>query len=51
MPGHRHDRLLMSAPVSNLVLRIVSAAVLGPIAIVAAYFGGWPFALFWSAAA
>ncbi|MBI4366125.1 MAG: phosphatidate cytidylyltransferase [Deltaproteobacteria bacterium] len=40
-----------SAPVSNLVLRIVSAAVLGPIAIVAAYFGGWPFALFWSAAA
>jgi phosphatidate cytidylyltransferase len=39
------------APVNNLVLRIVSAAVLGPIAIVAAYLGGWPFALFWGAAA
>jgi len=37
--------------VSNLMLRIVSAAVLGPIAIAAAYFGGWPFALFWVAAA
>jgi phosphatidate cytidylyltransferase len=37
--------------VSNLTLRIVSAAVLGPIAIAAAYFGGWPFALFWAAAA
>jgi phosphatidate cytidylyltransferase len=33
------------------MLRIVSAAVLGPIAIAAAYFGGWPFALFWAAAA
>jgi phosphatidate cytidylyltransferase len=33
------------------MLRIVSAAVLGPIAIAAAYFGGWPFALFWVAAA
>jgi phosphatidate cytidylyltransferase len=37
--------------VSNLTLRIVSAAVLGPIAIAAAYFGGWPFAVFWAAAA
>jgi len=33
------------------MLRIVSAAVLGPIAIAAAYFGGWPFAVFWAAAA
>jgi phosphatidate cytidylyltransferase len=33
------------------MLRIISAAVLGPIAIAAAYFGGWPFALFWAAAA
>jgi phosphatidate cytidylyltransferase len=37
--------------VNNLVLRIISAAVLGPIAIVAAYLGGWPFAVFWGAAA
>jgi phosphatidate cytidylyltransferase len=33
------------------MLRIVSAAVLGPIAIAAAYFGGWPFRVFWAAAA
>jgi len=33
------------------MLRIVSAAVLGPLAIAAAYFGGWPFAVFWAAAA
>jgi phosphatidate cytidylyltransferase len=33
------------------MLRIVSAAVLGPIAIAAAYFGGWPFGVFWAAAA
>ena len=33
------------------MLRIVSAAVLGPIAIAAAYFGSWPFAVFWAAAA
>jgi phosphatidate cytidylyltransferase len=37
--------------VNNLVLRVISAAVLGPIAIAAAYFGGWPFAVFWAAAA
>ncbi len=36
---------------SNLVLRIVSAAVLAPVAIFTAYFGGWPFAVFWAAAA
>lgn len=36
---------------SNLALRVISAAVLGPIAIAAAYFGGWPFAVFWAAAA
>jgi phosphatidate cytidylyltransferase len=38
-------------PVSNLVLRIVSAAVLAPVAIGSAYLGGWPFAVFWGAAA
>jgi phosphatidate cytidylyltransferase len=36
---------------SNLALRVASAAVLGPIAVAAAYFGGWAFALFWAAAA
>ncbi len=36
---------------SNLALRIVSAAVLAPVAVGAAYFGGWPFALFWAASA
>ena len=35
---------------SNLVLRIVSAAVMAPIAVGAAYWGSWPFALFWAAA-
>lgn len=35
----------------NLVLRIVSALVLAPVALAAAYCGGWPFALFWGAAA
>ncbi|MDB5580495.1 MAG: phosphatidate cytidylyltransferase [Bradyrhizobium sp.] len=41
----------MAALQSNLALRIASAAVLGPVAIAAAWFGGWPFALFWAAAA
>lgn len=36
---------------SNLVLRIASAAVMAPVAVGAAYLGGWPFALFWTAAA
>jgi phosphatidate cytidylyltransferase len=38
-------------PVRNLVLRIVSAAALAPVAMFAAYLGGWPFAAFWGAAA
>ena len=41
----------MAVPASNLTLRIVSAAVLAPVAIVAAYLGGWPFAVFWGLAA
>jgi phosphatidate cytidylyltransferase len=36
---------------NNLVLRIASAAVLAPLALVSAYSGGWPFVLFWGAAA
>jgi phosphatidate cytidylyltransferase len=35
----------------NLLLRVVSSAVLAPVAIGAAYLGGWTFALFWTAAA
>jgi len=31
-------------------MRIVSALVLAPVAVAAAYFGGWPFAVFWVAA-
>jgi phosphatidate cytidylyltransferase len=34
----------------NLALRILSAAVLAPLAIAAAYTGQWPFALFWGIA-
>ena len=36
---------------SNLLLRIVSTAVLAPVAIITAYLGGWPFAIFWGIAA
>ena len=36
---------------SNLALRIASAVVLAPVAIGAAYVGGWFFAVFWVAAA
>jgi phosphatidate cytidylyltransferase len=35
----------------NLALRVLSAVVLAPLAFLAAYLGGWPFALFWSMAA
>ncbi|MGB9043141.1 MAG: phosphatidate cytidylyltransferase [Pseudolabrys sp.] len=36
---------------NNLALRVLSAVVLAPLALFAAYLGGWPFALFWGAAA
>ena len=36
---------------NNLALRILSAAVLAPLAIFAAYHGGWAFILFWGVAA
>lgn len=36
---------------SNLVLRVVSALVLAPVAVGAAWIGSWPFALFWLIAA
>ena len=36
---------------SEFALRVCSALVLAPLALAAAYWGGWPFALFWSVAA
>ena len=36
---------------NNLVLRVASAVVLAPLALLAAYYGGWPFVLFWGVAA
>lgn len=39
------------ARTNNLALRVLSAAVLAPLAIGAAYAGSWPFALFWTLAA
>jgi len=36
---------------SNLVLRLVSAAVLAPLTLIVTYLGGWAFAVFWGAAA
>ena len=35
----------------NLALRVLSAIILAPLAIGAAYVGSWPFALFWTMAA
>jgi phosphatidate cytidylyltransferase len=39
------------APANNLTLRVASALVMAPLALLAAYLGGWVFALFWAAAA
>ena len=36
---------------SELALRVVSSAVLGPLAVALAYLGGWPFLVFWAIAA
>jgi phosphatidate cytidylyltransferase len=36
---------------SNLLLRVISSAILAPVAVGIAWFGGWPFALFWTACA
>jgi phosphatidate cytidylyltransferase len=40
-----------SAPAHNLLLRVLSAVVLAPLALVLAWLGDWPFALFWGVAA
>lgn len=40
-----------SAPSNrNLLLRVLSALVLAPLAVGTAYWGGWPFAVFWTVA-
>lgn len=36
---------------SNLTLRIISSAIMAPLAILVTWIGGWPFALVWIAAA
>ena len=36
---------------SELTLRVVSSAVLVPLAVGLAYLGGWPFGVFWAIAA
>ena len=36
---------------SNLTLRVVSSAVMAPLAILVAWLGGWLFVLFWTIAA
>jgi phosphatidate cytidylyltransferase len=48
-PGDAGPRA--AAPVSNLLLRVASAAVLAPLAVATAYAGGWLFDLFWCVAA
>jgi phosphatidate cytidylyltransferase len=39
------------SPSHNLLLRCLSALVMAPLALAVAWFGGWPFALFWGVAA
>jgi phosphatidate cytidylyltransferase len=50
-PASGSDGVARQLSESNLVLRVVSAVVLAPLALLTAYLGGWPFALFWGAAA
>ena len=49
LPGSGGARVPLTA--SNLAIRIVSALVLAPLAVVTAYVGGVPFVLFWGVAA
>ncbi|MEJ2374713.1 MAG: phosphatidate cytidylyltransferase [Pseudolabrys sp.] len=41
----------VSAPPHNLLLRVLSAVVMAPLALLVAWLGDWPFALFWGLAA
>ncbi|MGA9032574.1 MAG: hypothetical protein WB402_08670, partial [Sulfuricaulis sp.] len=47
----RHAGQSVSAATNNLATRIASAVVLAPLAVLTAYIGDWPFALFWGLAA
>ncbi len=40
-----------SAPPHNFLLRVVSAAIMAPAALLVAWLGDWPFAVFWAIAA
>jgi len=40
-----------AAAPSNLTLRVISSAVMAPVTIAVAWYGGWPFVLFWALAA
>ena len=51
MAGADHPLRASALRGSDLALRVCSALVLVPLAIATAYLGGWPFALFWGAAA
>lgn len=46
MPGER-----AAAAPSNLTLRVISSAVMAPVTIAVAWYGGWLFVLFWALAA
>jgi hypothetical protein len=46
-PISNADKASASLFANNLLLRVISAAVLAPLALVVAYIGGFPFALFW----
>ena len=45
------DPAAQPAGLSNLILRVISSAVLAPIAIIVAWAGGVPFVVFWTVAA
>ena len=51
MAGAEHPLSTDALRGSELALRVCSALVLVPLAIATAYLGGWPFDLFWGAAA
>ena len=51
VPGPDESQRPTSVLASNLMLRVCSAVLLAPLALLAAYLGGLPFAVFWGAAA
>ena len=50
-PVYKAEKTGVPPSANNLLLRVISAAVLAPVALVAAYLGGLPFAVFWGVAA